>query len=239
MQAIMLENSKEKHKFINDFGLCLIDRIQIPTPFKNVENIEVKGRDGTLTIEHDYADIDISVTLNGFNDNFKQMFRNLKTFLIDVKKIYITDDNNFFYKVKYIKIENLENEIKEFGKFTIVFRCEPFLYSKKGDMWVDLENLTMWNNEGYITYPIFLINSNSKVRFTLNDTHSFELEALNQDIIVDCLNMSVYSKDDKVNRLKNMKGDFFKLEMGMNKITHNISKGGSNKVMIKYNERWI
>ena len=110
-----------------DYGLCLMERPIIPTPIRDVEQINVRGRNGSLTRKYGYLDIDIPVRLNLMTDALKGDVRALKPWLLNGTKFQLSDDS-VYYVINNVVMGDVENEIAEYGLFDITFNCKPFAY---------------------------------------------------------------------------------------------------------------
>lgn len=163
-------------KHIQFFDMCIKERPVIPTPERDVEFIEIKGRDGSLTRKHGFLDILYSVEVNIIHeDNVKKTLREFKGFLLGVKTLTLADDTDVYYKVKKIRVGDIENEIKEYGSFELEFTLDPYQYFYSGDTWIDVRNNTNLVNMNYVdALPLLEIvfsgsgtNNNIKIGDTL------------------------------------------------------------------------
>nr|DAI62560.1 MAG TPA: distal tail protein [Caudoviricetes sp.] len=119
------------------FDLCVMDRVDIPTPERQTVYSENKfDYRGTKRHEAGWKDIDISVTLNYLNTDpnnnttFRKEFYTIRTFLLKAKSLRFNDDLPVVYKVKAVKINEAKSEILEHGVFTAIFTCDPFPYKR-------------------------------------------------------------------------------------------------------------
>ena len=113
---------------IKDYGLCLYDRPNIPTPERDTEVVTIRGKNGTLTKEYGWKDIEVPVKLNLMSDTLKEDVRGVKAWILKAKEIFYADDS-VFYKVSRVRMGSIENEIAEYGAFDVSFICKPFQYS--------------------------------------------------------------------------------------------------------------
>ena len=110
-----------------DYDLCVYDRPIIPTPERDVEQINVRGRHGSLTKKYAYKDINIPITLNLMTDALKADVRYIKAWLLNGAKLQFSDDA-VYYIVNNVVMGDVENEIEEYGLFEIVVNCKPFQF---------------------------------------------------------------------------------------------------------------
>ncbi len=119
----------------DDLGFDIIERPIIPSPVKRVQEIHAPERNGTLYKELGYESIPISIDCNFYTaDNIKDSYRKIKKWVnssID-NKLRFSDDLNYFYKVEKADISGFTTELIEFGKFTINFTLDPFMYREDG-----------------------------------------------------------------------------------------------------------
>ena len=153
----------------SSLGVKVAYRPDMPTPEKNIEEIEVPGRDGTL-IEWDgtYTDIEIEVDMNFITppEQWGHMFRRVKLWLSKSGALRFSDDAEYFYKVKNAVIDTTERTVREAGEFTVVFRCDPYTYAEAGLREMSLLEVTY--NPGAIAKPIYMITGEGLCKLTVN-----------------------------------------------------------------------
>ena len=110
-----------------DYGLCLMERPIIPTPERDVVQIPVRRRNGSLTRKYGYLNIDIPVRLNLMTETLKADVRALKPWLLNGTKLQLSDDSAY-YVINNVVMGDIENEIAEYGLFDVTFNCKPFAY---------------------------------------------------------------------------------------------------------------
>jgi phage-related protein len=111
----------------SEYGFCLFERPNIPTPERDVEYVRIRGRNGSLVKKYGWLDIEIPVQLNLLSDDLKSDLRAFKSVILNAREITFTDDNGF-YKVNNVRMSDIENEVAEYGLFDVTFVCKPFLY---------------------------------------------------------------------------------------------------------------
>ncbi|MCS4467182.1 phage tail family protein [Clostridium botulinum] len=156
-----------------DLGLVVEHRPNIPAPERNVNNIYIPGKNGTLTEDLEtYEDIGISITF-GFQDkvNINNKCRQIKMWLLDkIKdcKLYFSDDIETYYKVKNVKIDNIERSIKSLGKFTVLFTCDPFGYIDEEFLIID-KPISIYNEGTYESQPYIKIHGSGDISLNINN----------------------------------------------------------------------
>ncbi|KPU55746.1 MULTISPECIES: phage tail domain-containing protein [Bacillus] len=208
----------------SDYELCLVERPPIPTPKRKIIKHEVEGRDdGALTELGEYEDINLSVELNILLDeeSLKTKLRFIKVWLLEAKTLSFNDED-VFYKVKYVEIDDIENEIEEYGKFEVGFTLGPHAYFTYSSLEITGPEI-VYNPGTYKSNPFLKIYGSGEIKMTINDK-TFLLKDVNQYVIVDSQMMECYKDTSPQNH--KMIGDFPFFQRGANNIswTGNVSK---------------
>lgn len=222
---------------INVFDLCVADRPEIPTPEEDTEHIEIRGRHGSLTKKYGFKDINYQMVFNFLEDvSFKPVFRKAKIMFFNARKLAFEDDPNIFYKIKSITIEDAENEILEYGQFTVNFTLDPFQYEIDNPVQTISAQTTV-TNDGYESQPIMTIHCAGTGRVYVNDV-PITIKNINGTISIDSEQMNAYRKANGsiTNLNDHMVGDFPVLQHGKNIIKFD---GDISKVELIKNWRWV
>lgn len=119
-----------------DFGLLVAYRPSIPSPERDLEEISIPGRDGTLTIDNKrYNNIEIPIDFNyiGKEDEWAQKWRAAKKWLSARNALlFFDDDIHHFYIVKYVRLSENQRKTNRIGYFTATFVCSPYNYLISG-----------------------------------------------------------------------------------------------------------
>lgn len=187
-----------------DLGLKTTTRPSVSVPQKNIDEIEVAGRDGTLIRDHGtYKNIEIKVSYN-FVDrtDFNNKCRIIKKWInkIEDNKLQFSDDLGFFYKVKYCKLDAIERVYKALGKFELTFICEPYMYSSEGQQTVEVINGSNIVNNGLQCKPTYIINGTGLIALQINNKDEVKIN-LDGKITIDtdlyiCYKNGVMSNTD-------------------------------------------
>ena len=111
------------------YSIIPVRRPSIPAPEERVEEIEIPGRDGVLTISDGiYKQIVIPVEFNFMSrpDEWAATYRGAKKWITGNGKLVFSDDAGCFYKVLYCKITDTERTSRKIGTFTAEFTCDPY-----------------------------------------------------------------------------------------------------------------
>src|SRR5699024_7005984 len=108
----------------DSFGVYVKDRPPVPTAEQDVEYVEVRGRDGSLTKGYGYKDVVYTITMHMYEDGgqaFMPSFRAIKQRILNAKTLAFSDDLAVYRKVKDVTILEAYNPTQEFGRFDVVF----------------------------------------------------------------------------------------------------------------------
>jgi phage-related protein len=228
---IVIDNKK-----IEELQLCLSERPAIPTPEQDVEHIEIKGRNGSLTKKYGFKDMTYSLTFDFLEDaSFKPAFRQAKLAFFNGKKLAFEDDPGIYYKIKSVSISEAENEIMEFGQFTVEFILAPFAYEETESRIITSQ--TTLTNPGYDSEPLIVVHCTGTGKVYINNK-SITIKDINGTITVDSESMNAYRIDNGriVNLNHHMIGDFPVLGQGKNVIKFD---GEITKLEINPRWRWV
>ena len=210
----------------------------IPTAEQDIEQIEIKGRDGYLTKKYGFKNISYSIELYFYeNVSFRKAFRLVKPFLFNAETISFADDDVVYYKVKSVQIDTAETNIYKFGMFTVVFDLDPFMYE------LDNEPITVLSrkiitNDGHKTLPIITAQVAGTGKIYVND-QEITIKNVNGSITIDSEMQNAYRKSPAgliaENMNKHMIGHFPVLEHGDNVIEFD---GDIEKLEVILNKRW-
>lgn len=197
-------------------GICLAETPEIPVPERDVDNIEIRGRHGSLTKKYGYRDITFSLFFNLLErDGIKQVIRGLKPWLLNAKKISFSDDPGFYYRIAQVVIPNIENTLNLYGYFEVQIRAHPFQYKQR-----DLVKIT---NPGQVMYygsiegePEISIFGSGDVSISING-RTFQIKGLSGSITIDSEAGLVYKGTQPAGN--KMIGKWPYLDIGFNTIS--------------------
>ncbi len=219
---------------IKDLNLSLSERPAIPTPEQDVETVNIRGRNGSLTKKYAFNDIEYKLTFDFLEDNFKQAFRQAKQVIFDSTKLSFDDDPGIYYKIKNVVIDDAENDVIEYGQFTVTFTLDPFGYEET-DM-ITVTQQTTLNNPGYESEPYIKVYANGTGKIYLAD-QSIIIKDINGFIEIDSEMMNAYSTENGVitNLNDHMVGDFLLIPNGQSTVSFD---GDITKLEIDPRWRW-
>ncbi|SFH68563.1 phage tail domain-containing protein [Pisciglobus halotolerans] len=201
----------------SDFKLSPTSRPDIPTPEQMIETIEVDGRHGSLTKKGAFKDIQFPIEYNILEDeNIKPLLRKIRGYFFGKKMLRFTDDN-VFYKIKSLQISETNNEIEQYGLFTVNFVCSPFQYEMSDK--VTLNAPGKLTNPGTIeSEPLLKVFGTGNAAITVNG-QTFKLNGMADYISVDCELKEAHRNG--VSRNDIMVGEFPVFKIGENGISWN------------------
>lgn len=190
---------------ISEYGLRPVERPAIPTPELREEFIRVQGRHGSLVIPDAYDDITITIQYNILEDyNIKQLFREIKGFLSNKKKIQFSDDD-IFYKIKSIKIQEMENEFEQYGVLTIDHICDPFQYLADIS-YIQVNTETEIKNIGTVeSKPLYRVIGTGEGELNIGE-NKIQMINMSGVIILDAELLNAYEEGTNFNRNNNVRG---------------------------------
>lgn len=221
---------------IKDLQLSLSERPSIPTAQRDVEHVEVRGRNGSLTKKYGYKDISYSLTFDFLEDtSFKQAFRSAKLVLLNAKKLSFKDDPSVFHKIKSVEIEDADNDVLEYGQFTANFILDPFAYETTNFQTITSQETL--RNPGYESEPHIKVTAAGTGKVYIGN-QVVTIKDINGVIEMDSSMQNAYRNENgNVTNLNNhMIGDFLLLQHGENVIKFD---GAITKLEIDPRWRWV
>jgi predicted phage tail component-like protein len=227
-------NFNNKNSF-DDFGLIVERRPIIPIPKRRIEQITVAGRNGSLTQdEGTYEDIEIPVEFALVDrENVYERARLIKSWLMGSGSLVISDDADRLYKVKFIRLSDIDRFMVIVGRFTATFVCEPFTYSTNDEPIILTSPTTIYNPGTHYSDPYIKITGTGDITLTINGT-PITLTGVDTYIELDSDIGECYKANTPLNN--KMTGDFPKLQPEDNTITWT---GTVSKIDLVPRWRWI
>ena len=222
--------------YTDEHGIYPKGRYEVPTAEEDVERINIRGRDGSLTKKYGYLDIPLSVTFYIHAESFKTAFRKAKMFLLSAKTIQVDDDDEVYYKVKSVTIHPAENVMKTFGEFVVDFVLDPFMYEVNNPVQTITSQTTI-HNPGYEALPVITAHMSGTGNIYVNE-QKVTIQNVNGTITIDSEMQNAYRIEGGyiVNLNKHMIGKFPVLEHGSNVISFD---GDISKIELIKNWRWV
>lgn len=221
-----------------ELGLYVMHRPSIPCPEKNIEEKQILGRDGSITIDYGtYKNIEITVEYNFLNKiDYINKSRIIKKWINNIRdnKLKFSDSLDYFYKVKYCKLDVIERVTKKVGKFSLKFVCDPYTYLDMLDPIQILNNITLYN-EYDICKPIYFLSGEGLIKLIVNGKEV--TINLGQNCIIDTERRVCYRRDGTLINTS-IKGEYEDLFLKEHENTINY-KGNITKLEMIPNYRFI
>lgn len=221
----------------DDFGIYVEEKPPIPLPQKNVNSIEVPGRNGSLT-EDDGTYKDIIIAVKCFfidNDDLPSKIDSVKTWLAGGEgDLVFSNQSGKKYIGRVIDQIDIAQEYEILGEFQINFKCKPFKYAVNNPV-ITLANTpsTIFNPGTFKSEPVIKIYGTGSITLTINGV-DLVLSNVIDYVTIDSILMDCY-KDTALEN-NNMLGDFPVLNPGINTISWT---GTVIKIEITPNWRWL
>lgn len=223
---------------IREYDMYQRERVVIPTAEQDIQTITIKGRNGELTKKYGYKNIPFSMSFIYFEkgESFKKAFRRFKAKFMDSQTLIVNGDDEVFYKIKSMNIEDAINDRDDIGEFTINFTLDPFQYEISNEP-IAINDRTIIKNDGYETLPIITAQVAGTGRIYIND-QEIVIRNINGTITIDSEMMNAYRDYNGVitNLNNHMVGDFPILEHGDNVIEFD---GDIERLEMIANRRWV
>ena len=222
---------KNKDSYL-DYGIVINKRPPAVRAERNVQEIEVPGRDGDMTIDDgtykpitfpftctllDTTNLDAVISwLDGFSD------------------LILSWQNDRAYKAKMINRIDIEQRLETLGEFPLIFKAQPFGYALvNGLITLTTSPQTIVNSATKDSKPIVKVYGTGVINLTIN-SKLIALTNVVDYVTIDAVLMDCYK--DTLLKNADMSGDFPILQVGSNTISWT---GTVTKVEIIPNWRYL
>lgn len=233
------------NKFSNEeFNLLISEPPTISISNENIEVISVPGRNGSLTKRlGTYNDKIITVKFKLVESDlyaYEYSLINITEWLNIIKnnKLYLDVYNfeDYYYKVKYCEIGDIQRQLNWYGEFEVKFICEPFKYSSAKNINIK-ENKNIYCSSTIDTEPVITVDGVGDITLIIGN-NSIILKDITDTITIDSEMLMCYKNVDGIytNMNKHMNGDYPKLKKGSNQISF---IGNVTNINIKYENKFL
>ncbi|MDT8717601.1 phage tail family protein [Clostridium sp. 19966] len=216
-----------------DIGIKIISRVNIPVAQRDVEEIDIEGRNGSLIRDKGrWLDKEITIAFNFIDRyNFTAKCRWISKWLRG-SKLKFSDDLGVFYKIKKVECEDIQRSLRYKGSFSVKFTVDSFAWLEDGQNIITLSSRAKLLNVGtYESKPILKVYGSGSIDLFVNSTE-INLNNVSDYVTIDSMIMDCYK--DEMNANSQMSGEFPVLQEGENSITWS---GNINKIEITPN--WV
>ncbi|WP_290148346.1 hypothetical protein [uncultured Dubosiella sp.] len=205
---------------LNAEGLYTVRRPDIPTPQKLYKRAKIMHRDGQLSKDTGFFDdIEFQIEFNFMSDPnlVNDAMRKYRKIFFSAERLLLSDDPNFFYRVKEVSIGAVSRAGIYKGLFTVTFRCDPYKYCVAGQ--VVLRSAKEYAFNPYDEcHPRYILMGSGAQTLTVNG-HVCRVDVLDQ-VTIDTDRKRAYLKDGRT-AMPLIEGDFdwLHLKPGQNEIS--------------------
>jgi len=148
-----------------DFGVFLYDYPEISSAKHNYLSYSVPGMDGELIGDEDcLGNITIRCQFSVLSNQLMPSVRRLKQWLSGTGRLSFSDTADCFFEVLKIEHGSIERELREYGRFTVIFICYPYEFTLDGQ-----NPFTSIKYNGYDTcMPLYKITGQGECVLTVN-----------------------------------------------------------------------
>jgi predicted phage tail component-like protein len=229
------------NKVSSDFGIIITKINQLSAPQRNIEVIEVDGRQGPiLNDKGNYKpfELELECSIDSSNANINDISRDIKRLLqtdFRFKKLILSDDDEYYYEAVCINKLDIEEVIEQLGEFQLVFLCKPLRKVLQGENKITLTKHGVIYNKYIVSRPNIKIVGNGDITININN-QKLILKNVENEIEVDSEIMNCYKSISGVvtNQNNKMYSEFPIIEEGLN----NISWTG-NVTRVEIIPRWV
>lgn len=226
------------------YGIKIYKSNILSAPSRNLEFVEIQGRDGALTVDHGFNDFTLILECALVNEhedieNIAELARRAKKYLLQGSncKLQTNEDMDFYLVGTYSSEVDIEEAIENFGLFQARFRCKPYRFSDKSYTIEITEQNTIINNQEYKSKPCIIVLGTGDITVNIN-SQELVLKALEGRIEVNSDTMNaqgINSLGEIINLNHKMYSDFPILEEGENKISWSLGEDATlTKIIIEY-----
>lgn len=223
--------------YTEDFGVYLKERPDIPTAVRDVEFVEVRGRDaGALTKKYGHRDVEMFANFHMYDevDGFRRVYRLAKPRILDAERLVFDDDPSVYYKVKAVRIDESPTVLYKYGEIPTYFTLEPYAYDVEETIVTATGQRTI-NIDSYDSLPIINVSATGSGRVFVGD-YELMINNVNGTLIIDSEQKNAYRPGNPPLPANNrVEGDFPVLKSGDNIIDFS---GDIARLDITFTKRW-
>lgn len=177
------------------YNVYLQDRPSIPSAVRKVKTIEIPGRDGVLTELGEFAPTEFEMKFNFITrrEDFHNKCDAIKKWLSPTNcKLIFSDNPDWFYKINYFEMEEIERLTDRVGVFSVTAHISDGLkYSVQGSKELNIADVKL--NQYLDCKPIYKITGEGMCTLTVNGK---TMRAnVGQNLTIDTEKMMAYRKD--------------------------------------------
>ena len=221
---------KDKDSYL-DYGIIINKLPSTVKAERNIEEIEVEGRDGDLTIDYKTYK-PITFTLECTLLNFERI-NEVKAWLDGFEDLIFSWENDKYYKAKLVNKIDIEQSLDICGEFQLLFKAQPFAYSTQNSIVSLIQASTIYNLGSINSKPLIKVFGTGDINLIVNG------DIVNLYNVIDFITLDSEIMDaykDTLLKNNDMNGEFPELVVGENTISW---VGAVTKVDINLNQRYL
>lgn len=224
-----------------DFGIIITNTNQLSSPERNIDIVEVDGRNEVLVIDkgnYKPFELKLECSIDSENTDINELARNIKRWLqsdFSYKKLILSDDDEYYYEAICANKLDIEEVIIELGEFQVTFLCKALKKHINGNNKIILTSPKIIQNSYMNSNPYIKIVGNGDINININN-QKLILKNIEDEIEIDCEIMNAYKNVNNEIILQNNKmySDFPVLEEGKNDISWT-----GNVTRLEITPRWV
>lgn len=213
-----------------DLALRISEVPILPLSQRIVDRIEVDGREGTLTLEKGWNDIEFSMKVVLQSTDYLTKFREICPRILSAQTITFSNDTAVHYKIKQIRISGLNQILSSLWEFEIEFVCAPFRYMNDVATLIRTSSGTVSSHGNVYSLPRIKVFGTGKRTLTINGK-AIVLNLQSEYLILDSELKECYYGNQVANHL--MSGEFPIFTLGSNQVTL-----GTGITKVEIEPRW-
>ena len=216
-----------------DLGLRITQVPEIPTTERVIENIELDGREGDLTLLKGWKDMTFNLKAVIWAKDVWTVWRTISPQILNAKTVSFSNDPTVFYKMKTVKASGLSQVLSTMWEFELEITCSPFRYKVGVPLINRTSSGTVTNSGNVFSLPRIKVYGSGTRTLTINGK-PIVLNLQSEYLIIDSELKECYYGDVATNNL--MTGDFPEFRVGSNTVTLGT---GISKVEIEPRWRYL
>lgn len=184
-----------KGRCSKDFGVYISGDQTFNAPERDIESIEIPGKNGNLTISRNrFKNISISYTAF-IRRNFRVNSNGMKKWLLNGDGYFRLEDTyhpEFYRMAQFIGPVSFDMHfLNRAGEMTLTFDCKPQRWRKDGETPIPLSEHNSLYNELFPALPLIKVNGTAAGNLYVG-SYTVEIKELDGYIMIDCESQNAY-----------------------------------------------